>query len=371
MPHLASRALRSLGLAALLAVAAGSTPALIPSALAAPAPVPVLLPAGQNATDWADALAARGLAVSKGAPAAGPSIVLLDKRDYWEMTVRGWGGEIQTVNVAPPTSAAEREDLLFYASTLLGKAPASAPAPVPVPVAVPAPVPVAVPTPVPAEKPAPVAASKPADKPAPVAAEKPAPVAADKPAEKPAEKPVASASTAGASTASVAAPTGGTGLWIGAGGGVGIRAGTSVVGDFRVDGGWHLTPSIRAGVGVAGRTAATLSDVGEGGEMRDLDVVAQAAWVAPMSIAPVVGLYGGVSARTFVADGATLVDAVLPVLGAEAGVQIPLGALPVHLEPSLRVQGDLREVQLVSAAGTTTLAPLEIRAALTVGYRAR
>lgn len=395
MPHPALRALRTLGLGALLVLGGGLVPVFAPTALAAPAPVPVLLPAGQTAADWADALAARDLVVSKGLPAAGPSVILLDKRDYWEMTVRGWNGQMQTVNVAPPTNAGEREDLLFYASTLLGKAPetpAPVAAPAPAPVAAGTPAPVAVGTPPPAAgtaAPTPAAGPKPATAGASNAAA-PTPATtgagtASKPATTGVSTPTAappttngagsasaasSPATAGASTTTAApAPTGGTGLWIGAGGGIGLRAEAGAVGDLRVDGGWHLTPSIRVGLGLAGRTEASLAGVAEGGRMQDLDVVAQAAWVAPMRIAPLVGAYGGVASRTFRVGEANIVSAALPILGAEAGVQVPLG--PIHLEPSVRVQGDLREILLVSASGTTTLAPLEIRAGLMIGYRAK
>ncbi len=164
-------------------------------------------------------------------------------------------------------------------------------------------------------------------------------------------------------------PPGESGLWLGGGGGIGVRPEVGVVGDFRVDGGWHVTPAIRVGVGVAGRTNAALA--GEGRAMSDLDFVAQGAWVAGMRIAPVVGVYGGVSARTFTEDGTTVTDAMVPILGGELGVQVPLGKLPLHLEPSVRVQGDLREVQLLSELGATTLSPVEVRAGLLIGYRAR
>ncbi|MFN7147625.1 MAG: hypothetical protein ACK4YP_27905, partial [Myxococcota bacterium] len=102
MLHLAPRVLRHLGLGVLLAVAAtvAPVPALHPDAEAATASVPVVLPAGQTAADWADALAARGLTAAKGAPPAGPSVVIVDRKDYWEMTVHDRKGGVQTVKVA-------------------------------------------------------------------------------------------------------------------------------------------------------------------------------------------------------------------------------------------------------------------------------
>jgi hypothetical protein len=397
----ASRALRHLALGALLALGAAPVPGLVASAHAAAASVPVVLPAGQKAEDWADALAARGLVAVRGPLAeTGPGVVIVDQRDYWVMTIRDRAGQTQSVNVAPAGSASEREDLVFYLSTFLGPAPEEAPpAPValgrppplppavgPVAVATPAAPPVAAGTPAappvaagtPAAPP-PVAVGTPAAPPPAATSRPPAssPVAVGAPPPKPAPPAQAAAPKPTTSTATTtgasAAPAGpGTGLWLGAGGGVGLRADVATVGDLRVDGGWHLTPALRVGVGLAGRTEAALTSIGEGRAMSDIDVVAEGAYVIDLgAVRPLVGVYGGLSARAFTKDGVSVTDAVLPILGGELGAQIGLGSLPIHLEPSVRIQGDLRSVELLSATGTSVLAPVEVRAGLLIGYRAK
>jgi hypothetical protein len=350
---------RRLGLAALLAVMAPlvGLPSPVSPAHAAPAAaaVPVALPAGQKPADWAEALAARGFVASAsyGLPTAGPGVSVIDRKDYWEMTVRSYAGKVETVNVAPCTTAEEREDLLFYMSTTLG--------------------------------------------PAPVEIEPIAPVRVEPPVATVTKPPVTTGSTTSGAT-SAGAPTSGakttgtgagavavtepktqavperpgagrTGFWVGAGGGVGIRSAAGVVGDLRVDAGWYVTPGVRVGVGLAGRTAATLANVGEDRTMTDIDVVVEAAWAPPKNVAPLVGLYLGGASRGFHAAGEPVANGLLPILGAEVGVQIPLGGLPIRLEPAVRVQGDLRPVELNSETGATALSPIEVRAGIGIVYR--
>lgn len=351
-----------LGLVALLAVMAPlvGVPVSVPSAHAAPqaAAIPVALPTGQKPADWAEPLAARGFAASTsyGLPNAGPGVSVIDRKDYWEMTVRSYAGKVETVNVAPCATAEEREDLLFYMSTLLG------PAPVVVEPVVVAPVRV--------EPPVATAAVKgPVEEPV------------KEPVKEPTKEPVASAEkktagigkTAGAGSSATVAPRPTaerrTGFWAGAGGGVGIRSAAGVVADLRVDAGWYVTPGVRVGAGVAGRTVATLAGVGEGRTMTDIDVIVEAAWAPPMNVAPVVGVYGGGASRGFRSDGERVAGGLLPILGAEVGVQIPLGSLPIRLEPAVRIQGDLRAVELQSEAGSTPLSPVEVRAGVGLVYR--
>ena len=108
------RLLPAVRLAGLLLVAGAFAPSglLVPVALAAPdGAVPVALPAGQKAADWAEALEARGFvaATAPGLPASGPGVFLVDQKDYWEMIVRDRKGATQTVNLAPCVSPGERE----------------------------------------------------------------------------------------------------------------------------------------------------------------------------------------------------------------------------------------------------------------------
>ncbi|MDP2307026.1 MAG: hypothetical protein Q8P18_13465 [Pseudomonadota bacterium] len=365
-----------LGLVALLAFLAPAAGLLVAPAHAAPGDsaastsraslTPVALPSGQKLEDWADPLASRGLAASTsyGLPASGAGVSIIDRKDYWEMTVRSHAGKVETVNVAPCTTAEEREDLLFYMSTLIG------PAPVVVDIR-------AAEAAVIETKPiAPTVIEPVAVKPAviePVAA-KPAVI-----------EPVAKASTTSASTTSASTTSAGTspssvevvapkkepgsGFWMGAGGGVGMRPAAGVVGDLRIDAGWYVTPGVRLGAGLAGRTAATLSMLSAGHTMTDIDVVVEAAWAPPSKVAPVVGLYFGGASRQFMAAGEPVASGLFPIVGGALGMQIALGDLPIRLEPAVRLQGDLRAVELRSQDGLVPLSPIEVRAGLVLIYR--
>lgn len=338
--------------------------------------VPILLPVGESPADWAEVLAARGLEVRTGSlPSTGAWVVLSDGGDHWTLRLHDWKGVDQTLNVSPCTNAQEREDLLFLVSTMLGKAPdpdpvAIVPVPVPVPVG-PAPT---LPTQPPKTTAVTTQASTtpptttPATTTTPAKTATPATTATTKttPKVEPTKTPPA-ATTKVEPTKTPAA--GRTGLWLSAGGGVGIRPEAGVAGDIRVDGGWHVLPSVRIGLGVAFRTPAALPSTGDERVMNDLDVVVEGAWVSQGTIAPYAGAYFGLASRSFTDAGAEVNAGALPIVGAEGGVIIPLGALPLSLAPSARVQADLRQIDLVSASGTSRLSPVEVRAGLMLVYR--
>ena len=106
-----------LPLALLLCGEALAGPAVPPAPSAVPAGMVAFgLPAGQAEEGWAEILLSRNMVANRAAAAApgGASVVVTDKTDHWEMTVRDWSGNVQTVNLPPPTSPEEREDLLFY-----------------------------------------------------------------------------------------------------------------------------------------------------------------------------------------------------------------------------------------------------------------
>ncbi|MDP2313350.1 MAG: hypothetical protein Q8P41_10625 [Pseudomonadota bacterium] len=413
-----------LGLVALFVAAAplAGAPSLVASALAAPAsPVPVSLPVGQKVEDWTDSLASRGLAVSRvaGLPMAGPGVVLVDRKDYWEMTVRDRKGAEQTVNVAPCTTAEEREDLLFYASTLLGKAPevaeppvAVVPPPVVVTPAVTAPPPVAPPptttaatTPPPSKTTTTQGAGAGAVAVDPGATTTKEPVttgakapprttgatptsegtgttAAKAPARTSGATPTAEATRPAAVTPAAVTPAPGSattlparedtgpGPWISAGGGIGLRAAAGPAGDLRLDGGWYLTDALRVGGGLGVRTASALPEAGDTRTMGNVDLIVEGAWsITRSKIRPYLGAHMGLGIRSFADAGTPLLTATVPILGGEVGVDIPLGATALHLAPSVRVQGDLRAIELRNETGATLLSPVEIRAGVVLVYR--
>ncbi len=355
------------------------------------------LPVGQAEEGWTEFLSSRGMVANRAAAAApsGPTVVLMDKTDHWEMTVRDWSGNVQTVNIPPAISPEEREDLLFYAQSLLGTPPVvAAPPPVIVappivappvavkpvappvavkPVVPPAPAPiVASPVAPPVAPPpilAPPVAAKPVAPPPPVIVAPPVapPPVAAKPVAPPAPAPVVVAPPVAAKPTKPAAS--GSGPWIAAGGGVGVRSEAGTVGDVRVEGGWRLSPSLQIGAGLGVRTPAALVAAGEGRTMGDLDLVAQAAWLAPMKIAPLFGAYLGVASRSFTDGGVALMSAVVPIAGAEVALLVPLGSSGLALEPSMRVQADLRAIELRAAGGSQALSRLETRAGVLLAWR--
>jgi hypothetical protein len=120
------------------------------------AAVPVVLPAGEKPADWSSAL---GQADFAAAPAAGngASVVITKGADAWTVTVKDGKGGTQVMNVLPPQSSQDRDDMLWLAADVLrtaGAFVASAPPPPPV---APPPPPVAPPPPPVAPPPPPVA----------------------------------------------------------------------------------------------------------------------------------------------------------------------------------------------------------------------
>jgi hypothetical protein len=142
-----------------------------------------------------------------------------------------------------------------------------------------------------------------------------------------------------------------------------------VVADFRVDGGWQPTRAARLGVGLGVRTAAQLAAAGEGRTMGDFDLVVGGAWVAPLKPTPLVGAYFGAAVRSFDDAGEHVVTAVVPLLGAEVALEVPVGKLPIAIAPSFRIQGDLRGTELRTLGADVALAPVETRAGVVVIYR--
>ena len=151
---------------------------------------------------------------------------------------------------------------------------------------------------------------------------------------------------------------------------MGVRTAAGVVADLRADGGWYLTRDVRVGLGLGVRSAAALLAVGDGRTMGNVDLLVEGAWGLPLApVTPYLGLYTGLGIRSFAEDGAHVLTAPVPVLGGEVGATVPLGALPLQLAPSVRVQGDLRSIEVRSDAGLTPVSPVEIRAGVQLVYR--
>lgn len=124
------------------------------------APIPVVLPEGEDPARWTEALELADLQV--GAPGEGAGIWIAADGPVWRVRVRGTEGEEHRVTADRPTTEAEREALAHWVASLARPVPALA---LPTLETV-----VPAPAPRPAPKPEPVVAADP-EEPAPAAAE--------------------------------------------------------------------------------------------------------------------------------------------------------------------------------------------------------
>ena len=87
--------------------------------------VPLDLPATEDPAVWADTASLAGFELG---PAGGATWARIEpSTGEWVLLVQDTSGAIRTVSVPPPTTSAQREDLVFLASSLLE--PLDAPAP--------------------------------------------------------------------------------------------------------------------------------------------------------------------------------------------------------------------------------------------------
>ena len=322
-------------LAALYFLVASRT--LIASAHAE-APIPVQLPASEAGTGWPLILVDTGLIL--GVP-AGFGVTVTETGDgaTWQVHVTDPSGGIQDLAVLIPANAQEREDLAWYLAKLAGAHPPEV-QPLPAPAA-----------PVQAPVQAPVAAAPVAPAPvaqAPVAA---APVAAAPVAQAPelvAQPPVVRSQTPGPKPAT--SPQ----FFARIAGSAGVREKTraAVVPELTL--GLHAGP-LRAGAYGAMRSAAEVSGVGADKGYSALEAGA-GVWAMP-DVPVGGGILGGVSVRSFTADGAPVTSIAIPVVAAEALGHFTLGktgfASHIGVEPLLRAQMDLRSVELQLRRGDT------------------
>ena len=303
-------------LAALCFLVASQT--LIATAHAA-APIPVQLPASEAGTGWPLILVDTGLIL--GVP-AGFGVTVTETGDgaTWQVHVTDPSGGIQDLAVLIPANAQEREDLAWYLAKLAGAHPPEV-QPLPAPAA-PVQAPVAA---------APVAAAPVAQAPELVA--QPPVVRSQPPGPKPATSPQFFARIAGSA-------------------GVREKTRAAVVPELTL--GLHAGP-LRAGAYGAMRSAAEVSGVGADKGYSALEAGA-GVWAMPDF--PVGGgILGGVSGRSFTADGAPVTSIAIPVVAAEALGHFTLGktgfASHIGVEPLLRAQMDLRSVELQLRRGDT------------------
>ncbi|MFZ5481797.1 MAG: hypothetical protein ACOZNI_33860, partial [Myxococcota bacterium] len=100
---------RNLLAAAVLAAALWSSDAA--------AAIPVALPLSESPATWEQALALGGFTV--GTAQSGPQVSLANQGEYWLLRVRDANGKVQEVNVLPPVTQQDREDIVWLAMSLL------------------------------------------------------------------------------------------------------------------------------------------------------------------------------------------------------------------------------------------------------------
>lgn len=359
---------RALGLAALLCLLA---------ALPASA-IPVLLPAGESVEDWGPYLALVDLQPTSRPQASGAQVELLVGASDWVIRVRGIDGVTRERRVPPPTTPRDREDIVTIADSLLDpptwtepswdelasalpgggdvfEAPADlpvlppAPAPEPTPPPIRRPPPASVPAPQPPapEPPEPSVAEEPvaAVAPAPVPDEPEAPLPEDPP-EPPRTVADNPALTADLDTIRVAeTPRKRPAAW--ARGGIAYAGRQNIAPGmgFDVAGGVLFDRALRVGLEVAFMNPAKITNIAGDRTSGDIDVGLVLQYVQP-TIGLMFGVQLALGVRTFEKDGAPFTSLATFTPGAEVGWNIPLGRLPLALEPFGHAQIDTRRIEL-------------------------
>ena len=350
----------------------------------AEAAVPVVLPPTETPADWSSALAVGDLVL---APAgAGASVTIVVGKDSWILRVRDQRGNVQELNVLPPATSQDREDMLWLATDLLKQAGAflaptpvaapAAPAPPPAPAKPAAPPPAPVPPPAPAKPAAPPPAPVPPPAPAKPAAPPPAPVPPPAPAKpaapppapvpppapaKPAAPPPAPVPGAPANPASVS-------WWAELGAGAGLRSATATGLDLRLGGGARLGEHLGLGLTVDVRPASQIEGLGEGRTVSTTDLGLGAWWSLAGRVQPTFGGLLGASSQAFREGGESVGIALVPFMGVEAGVAVPLAA-GVSLRPLVSARAALRPVAIETPTTTVDLGRVDTRAVLALSYR--
>jgi hypothetical protein len=356
----------------------------------ATAGVPVVLPAGEDAARWLPYFAVVDFELSTTRAGPGPRIELRSGPAGWEVVALTAEGVVQIRQVPAPVSARDREDLVSVAHSLLSPPswvepswdelasalpgggdvfespldlplPRPAPTPGPVPASSPppsAPVPAVAATPAPA---GPAAGPPPSDP----AAQGPASTAtsANEPLTPPAEPssdPVEPLTTASApvaaplppgsalvvpSTLTLPAPPPRAEPWIRTGAAYAGRQGVNGGVGLDLAGGVLIDRSLRIGVEVAGMSPARIGGIPGDRTSGDIDVGLLLNYVAP-TLGLMFGVQGGYGWRVFESEGAPFAAKGTAWFAPVIGWDIPLGRLPLRLEPYGAVRVDTRPIDI-------------------------
>ena len=375
---------------------AGAVSWLVLAGTAHAARVLVALPPTEAPAAWESALAIAGLQL---APRTGsPRIVVLDDGARWRIRAHGADGRWREANIAPPRTAAAREDAMFLAQSLLyatdiGSGWSALPGPRPTPL--PRPPAVTLPAPRPAprrsaqethEPPEPPAEPPPADAsavprllpaqpaepprprppeplvgppeppvrptPAPATVAPPTPEGRLRPADSGPRKPNRPPSTS--FTLSPRASIGSA---------LRVRPGETFGGDVEVEGGVGVGAWGWLGVHAAVAPPTALLALGDDRTLMEVDIAASGTIVLPGRLHPGLAVHAGGGWRSFSDAGAPVAQGWTPILSARARLPLPLGA-STSVEPWVEGLAELRPIDLVVDGSRSRLPPFVARAGL-------
>ena len=138
-------------------------------------------------------------------------------------------------------------------------------------------------------------------------------------------------------------------------------------GQAGVRGGVTTPSGVRLGLEVDWGYPRPLPPLGEDRTLQPVDTLICVQWAAGGPWSPILTAMGGVSIRRFQDVGELVANTVIPVIGIESGVAIPVWGDRIALVPVVRVFGDLRRTELQSGGVTVQqLTPWEMQGGLSL-----
>ena len=357
---------------------------------AAWAGVPVVLPSGEDPNLWSPYMNLVGFDLHDEAPLRGPHVKFVADGIQWSVVATGLDGGVRVRAVGRPASARDRENLVSIANSLLNPPEWTEPSWDELSTALPGggdvfeahptiPTPPSAPAPLPAPKlpltPTPVATSAPPQAPPPIALPttsqpKTAPPEGGNGSAPPesiaAVTPIApqdltaSPAPPGAPPAAIrrrtativdtplrlaATPPPRAQPWIRAGAGYAGRQGVAAGVGLEFSGGVIIDRSLRIGIEIAGMSPAQVTGLSGKRTSGDIDVGLLLDYVQPR-IGLMFGVQGGYGWRVFESEGAPFAAVGTAWFAPVIGWDIPLGKLPLQLEPYGSVRVDTRPIDI-------------------------
>ncbi len=148
-----------------------------------------------------------------------------------------------------------------------------------------------------------------------------------------------------------------------------MRSATATGLDLRLGGGARLGAHLGLGLTVDVRPASQIEGLGEGRTVSTSDLGLGAWWsLGGAHVQPSFGASLGVARQGFREAGDSVGSALVPYLGAEVGVDVPLAA-GLSLRPLVSAHASLRPVTIETPTTSVDLGRVEPRVVLALGYR--